>query len=112
MDVDQDLHEQETPPGTPFDDGFTPSMTSGYTTAHPTGGVHTDNFYTPLYSESQAADHTNVNTNQQLPTPAATQYAKMAAVVAATAAKTEASVATTIVGMEAADEMEAEAATA
>ena len=63
MDVDQDFQEQEAPPGTPFDDDFIPSTTTGHTLADPTGGVHTENFFTPLYTESQAANHINVNTN-------------------------------------------------
>jgi hypothetical protein len=63
MDVDPDHQEQDTSLGTPFDDGFTPSTTTGYTSAKPTGGVHTENFFTFLYTESQATDHTNVNTN-------------------------------------------------
>jgi hypothetical protein len=52
MDDDHDLHEQDTPPGTPFDDGFTPSTTIGNTSADPTCGAHTENFFTPLYTES------------------------------------------------------------
>jgi len=67
MDVDQDLQEQGTPPGTPFDEGFTPSTARGYTSMDPTGGVQTKNSFTPLYTESQEMDHTNVNTNQQSP---------------------------------------------
>jgi len=63
MDVDQDFHEQETPPGTPFDDGFIPSTTIGHTSANPTGEVHTENFFTSLYTESQATHHINVNTS-------------------------------------------------
>ena len=72
MDVDHEHQEQKTPPGTPFDEGFTPSTTRGYTSADPSGGVHTENFFIPLYTESQEKDQTNVNTNQQLPTAAAT----------------------------------------
>ena len=48
LDVDQDPRELETPLGTPFDDGFTPSTTKGNTSVDPTGGVHTENFFTPL----------------------------------------------------------------
>ena len=65
MDVNQDTMEQGTPPGTPFADGFTPSTTRGHTPADTTRGVHTENLYTPLYTESQEPDHTNVNTAQQ-----------------------------------------------
>ena len=72
MDVDQDPQEEGIPPGTPFDEGFTPSTTKGYTSTDPTGGVHTENFFTPLYTQSQETDHTNVTTNQQPPTPADT----------------------------------------
>ena len=64
MDVDQDPQEQGTPPGTPFDDCFTPSMTRGYSTTDPTGRVHTEKYFTPLYTESQSTDHTNINTKQ------------------------------------------------
>ena len=69
MDVDHDLFEQDTHPSTPFDDGFTPSTTTCNTSADPTGGFHTENFFTPLYTESQETDHTNVNTNQRTPAP-------------------------------------------
>jgi hypothetical protein len=67
MAVDKDLQEQDTPPCTPFDDGFTPSTTRGNTSADPTDGIHTENFFTSLYTESQETDHTNVNTNQRTP---------------------------------------------
>ena len=53
MDVEHDPQEQEIPPETPFDEGFTPFTTRGYTSADPTGGVHTENFFIPLYTESQ-----------------------------------------------------------
>ncbi len=69
MEVEQDPQERGTPPGTLFDGGFTPSTTRGHTTADPAGGVHTENYFTPLDTESQATDHTNVNTKQQPPTP-------------------------------------------
>ncbi len=35
MDVDHDPQEQETPPRTPFEDGFAPSTTRGNTIADP-----------------------------------------------------------------------------
>ena len=111
MDGDLDPQEQETPPGTPFDDGFTPSTTTGYTSTDPTGGVHTESFFTPIYTESQETDHANVNTNYQPPTPAATRDAEMAADAAAAVAEAKASAAATV-DSEAADAMEAEAATA
>jgi hypothetical protein len=63
MDVDQDPRGQGTPPGTPIDDGFTPPTTRGHTTSDPTWIVHTENYFTPLYTESQATDYANVNTN-------------------------------------------------
>jgi len=63
MEVDQDPQGQGTPSGTPFDDGFTSSTTQAHTTTDPTGSVRTENYFTPLYTESQETDHTNVNTN-------------------------------------------------
>ncbi len=50
MDVDQDPQAQETLPCTPFDDGFTPSTTRGYTSAEPIRGVQTENFFSSLYT--------------------------------------------------------------
>ena len=91
MGFDQYPKEQETPLGTPFDDGFTPSTTRGYTSADPTGGAHTENFFTPLYTESQETDHINVNTNQKRPTPAVTRNAKMASASASATAEAKAS---------------------
>ena len=46
MEVDQDIPEQGTPPGTPFEEDLTPSTTQGQTT-NPTGGAYTQNYYTP-----------------------------------------------------------------
>jgi hypothetical protein len=69
MDVDQDTMEHGTPPGTPFADGFTPSTTRGQPFANTSKGAHTENMYTPLYTESQETDHTYVNTDQQPPAP-------------------------------------------
>ena len=63
MGADHDPMEQGTPPGTPFDEGFTPSTIRGQTSADPTGSVHTEKYFTPLYTESQATDYTNANTN-------------------------------------------------
>ena len=91
MEVDQDFPEQGTPPGMPFEKGFTPSTARGKTSADPTRGVYTENYFTPLYNESQVSDHSIVNTNQQHPTPMRTRNeairdAKLAATVAAAAA--------------------------
>ncbi len=110
MNVDQEFQGQETPPGTPFDDGFIPSTTIGHTSADPTGGVHTGSVFTSLYTESQATNHVNVNTNKQPPTPTTIHDAKMAAAAAAAAAEAAASAATIDVEMKATGEMEAEAA--
>jgi len=98
MEVDQDPQKQGTPPGTPFDDGFTPSTTRGNTTTDPTGSIRTENYFTPLYTESQETDHTNVNANQRPPIHEATRDEDLAAVAAT--AETEA------------DDIEAEAAAA
>ena len=112
MDVDQGPQEQGTPPGTPFDDGFTPSTTRGQTSTDPNRGVHTENVFTPLYTESQETGRTNVYTNQQPPTLAATLDAEMAVAAAAATAKAKVSPATVAVEMETADKKEAEAAAA
>jgi hypothetical protein len=115
MDVNHDPHAQETPPSTPFDDGFTPSTTKGYTSADPTRKIHTENFFTPLYTEPRVTDHANANTKQQSPAPTrtsleATRDAKLAADAAAAAAEAKASVAAAAAEMEYVEEMEAEAA--
>jgi hypothetical protein len=115
MDVSQDPQGQEAPLGTPFDDGFTPSTTRGNTSADPTGGVHTEHFFTPLYTESHDTDHTNANTNQRTPAPIRTRLeairdAKLAVVAAAATAEAGASAATTVAKMEAAAKMETEVA--
>ena len=86
MEVDQNSQGQGTPPGTPFDDGLTPSTTS----ADPAGSVRTENYFTPLYMEPQATDHTNVNTNQQSPTPEDTRDAHMATPAASEAVESDA----------------------
>ncbi len=91
MEVDQELLEQGTPPGTPFNEGFTPSKAKSLTPKDPTRGVYTNNYFTPLYNESQASDHSNVNTNQQHPPPMRTRNepirdAELAAIAAAAAA--------------------------
>ena len=74
--------EHDTPPVTPFADGFTPSTTRGQPPADTSKGVHTENLYTPLYTESQETDHTYVNTAQQPPTPTNTSDAAIAAAAA------------------------------
>jgi hypothetical protein len=57
--------------------------------------VHTENYFTSLYNESQATDHTNVNINQHLPTLETTRDAKMVAAEAAAAVEAKASTAAT-----------------
>ena len=91
MDVDQDPMEQGTPPGTPFDENFSPSTTRGQTSADPTRGVHAETYFTPLYTESPATDYIDINTNQQSPAPMRTRNeaikdANLAAAAAAAAA--------------------------
>jgi hypothetical protein len=73
MEVDQDFPEKGTPPGTPFDEGFAPSTTRSHTPADPTREVYTENYFTPLFNESQTSDHSNVNTSQQHPQPMRTR---------------------------------------
>ncbi len=96
MEVDQDPQGQGTPLGTPFDDGFTPSTTRGNTTADPTGSIRPENYFTPLYTESQETDQTNVNAIQR--PPIHEDIGDEDSAVAAASAVTEA------------DDMEAEAA--
>ena len=110
MDFFQGPPEQGTPTGTPFDEGFTPSTTRGQPTADPTRGVRTENFFPPLYTESQETDHTNVNTTQQPPTPTATPDVDMA-IAAAAEAKVAVPAATPAAGRKGADDMEEETAT-
>jgi hypothetical protein len=69
MNVDPGPQGQTTLPGTPFDVGYSSTTTRGNTSADPTGGFHTENFFTPLYKESQETGHTNVNTSQRTPEP-------------------------------------------
>ena len=115
MELDQDPQGQETPQSTSFEDGFTPSTTRGNTTTYPIGGVNTEKLLTPLYTESQEIDHTNVNTNLQTPAPIRTRleairHEELAVAAAAAAAEAEASAATADAEMEASAEMEAQAA--
>ena len=51
----------------------------------PTGSVRTENYFTPLYTETQETDHTNVNANQRPPTHGDTRDADLAAIAAAAA---------------------------
>ena len=53
MEVDQNPQGQGTPPSTPFEDGFTPATTRGHASMGPTRSVRTDNYFTPLYTETQ-----------------------------------------------------------
>ena len=73
MVFDHDPLEHVPSFDTTFTEGFAPSTTRGQTTADPTESVHTENYFTPLYTESQATDFTNVNTNQQSPAPMRTR---------------------------------------
>jgi hypothetical protein len=79
MEVDHDLTGQGTPPGTPFEDGFTPSTTRGHTTSIPTRHTRIDNYYTPLIAENQETDPPNDAANQQTPTHGDTGAADQAA---------------------------------
>ena len=83
---EEDLPEFDTPPGTPFDSDYPPQQTGGYT--EPNEGVHIENLFTPLYTDSQETDHTNVN-NAQPPTTAGTLDAGTTATAATGAAQTE-----------------------
>ena len=78
MEVDHDLPGQGTPTGTPFDDGFTPSTSHGYAATIPTGSVRTDNYFTPLNTETQGTDPPNDTDNQQAPTHGDTRAADLA----------------------------------
>ena len=98
MEMGQDPQGQSTPPGTPFEDGLTPSTTRGHTTKGPTGSIRADNYATPLYTETQETDHTNVNANHPPPSHEATRDANLAAAEAAATTN--------------ADDIEAEAAAA
>ena len=106
MDVDQDIPEQGTPPGTPFDEGYTPSTTKGQPSTESTRGFHTENIFTPLNTEPQETDHANVNTTQRPLTPTATRYVKMA-VAAAAEAEDASPAAAPAAGRQAIDDMEA-----
>ena len=69
MDVDQDLPEWTSPPSTPFDDVHTTHQQGGALFVDPPAGVHTRNFFTPLYTETQESEHTLANTGRQPPHP-------------------------------------------
>ena len=79
MEIDQDLPGQGTPPGTPFEDGFTPSTTRGYAATILTGSVRTDNYYIPLNTETQGTDPPNDTANQLAPTHGDTRAADLTA---------------------------------
>ncbi len=111
MDVDQDTPEQGTPPGTPFNESFTPSTTRGQPSVNPTRRVHTKNLFTPLCTESQKTDHTNVNTNQQPPIPTDTRDGEMDVAAAAKAEGSEPAAAAAT-KRQATDDMEVEATAA
>jgi len=111
MDVDQDTVVHGTPPGTPFADGFTPSTTRGQPPADTSRGIHTENMYTPLYTESQETDHTYVNTDQQSPLPTNTLEAAIAAAAAAEAEAAELETAANA-AKQSTEDQEAEAAAA
>jgi hypothetical protein len=65
MDVDQDLPEGTAPHGTPFDDVHTAHRQGGALFGATPAGVHTRNFFTPLYTETQETEHTLANTGRQ-----------------------------------------------
>ncbi len=69
MDVDQDLPEGTTPPGTPFANDHTAHQQGGGPSVDPPEGVPTNNFFTPLYKESQENDNTTANTGHLTPHP-------------------------------------------
>ncbi len=56
MDVDPNPAGQDTPQGTPFDDGFTPPTSRGQHAADPFAHIHTGNYFTPLSTEPQETD--------------------------------------------------------
>ena len=67
---EEDPQEYGTPSGIPFDSDYTPPTTGGQTSTDPTRVVYTENFFTPLYTEPQETDHTNINNARQPPPPA------------------------------------------
>ncbi len=95
---EEDLQEYGTPPGTPFDSDYPTQQTGGQPPTDPTEEVYTENFFTPLYTETQETDQTNANANQPPLTHGDTKDAELAAAEAAAATN--------------ADDMEAETAAA
>jgi hypothetical protein len=85
---EEDLPEIDTPPGTPFDSDYPPQQTGDYTSMELHEGVHTENLFTPLYTDSQETDPTNVN-NTQPPTTTGTSDQGTTATEATGAAQTE-----------------------
>jgi len=61
MEVSQDP-QGHTPPGTLFDDGYTITTNRGVPTLDPEAGVYAENFYAPLFTESQATNHADHTT--------------------------------------------------
>jgi hypothetical protein len=67
----------------------------------PTDGVHTENFFTPLYTESQETVYTTNNTNQRTPGPMRTYVeATLEADLVAAADEAEAHEAARVVELE------------
>jgi hypothetical protein len=60
-------------------------MTRGQPPTNTSRGIHSENLYTPLYTESQETDHTYINTDQQPLVPMNTSDADIAAAAAAEA---------------------------
>jgi hypothetical protein len=85
---EENLPEFDTPPGTPFDSDYPAQQTRGYTSTELNEGVYTENFFTPLYTDSQETDHTNAN-NAQPPTATGIFDAGTTATAATGAAQTK-----------------------
>jgi hypothetical protein len=108
MDVDHDPQGQTTPTGTRFDNGFTTPTSKGAPTRDPPAGVHTDNFYTPLYTDSQTTSHSDRTTTTTDPV----QDAQPAAGTTSTPSEAEAEATAAAAEAEAAAAAEAEASAA
>ena len=65
MDVEYDLPERTTLLGTPFEGDYAAYQQGGASFVDPPAGVHTRNFFIPLYTESQETNHTTANTGHQ-----------------------------------------------
>ena len=95
MDVDKDPQGHTTPYGIPFYEGYTTTTSRGAPTRDPPAGVHTENFYIPLYTESQTIDHsdhtpTHTKPAEDAQTAAGATAASSEAEAAASPAKAEA----------------------